>query len=131
MMKLKSLRYTFFGLMLGLLPSVFYAEAAPGIDKLFENVTASLGSVAGAIISISVIAGLAFGVVAIFKFKQHKDNPNQIPLGQPMALLGIAVMLLWLPFLLRSLGSTISGGNEGTGSKSVINKSAPSWVITN
>ncbi|MBP9721568.1 MAG: type IV secretion protein IcmD [Gammaproteobacteria bacterium] len=116
------------------LPVIIYAQGGSssspgGIDKLFNNITGSLGAVAAAILSISFIAGLGFGVASIFKFKQHKDNPNQTPLGQPMALLGIAVMLIWLPFLLQSLGATITGGDSKSG-KSGIDQKPPEWVTT-
>lgn len=43
------------------------------------------------------IAGISFAIAAIIKFKQHKDNPTQIPIGTPVALLFIAAALLFLP----------------------------------
>lgn len=120
-----------------ILPSIGYAQAAGGdanggIDQLFMNVGKSLGAVANFIISIATIAGLGFGVACVFKFKQHKDNPQQVPLGQPLGLLAISVMLLWLPFLLQSLGSTLTGG-KAKDEKSGINatKEVPDWLKGN
>ena len=34
---------------------------------------------------------------AIFKFKQHKDNPTQVPVGTPVAMLAISAALVFLP----------------------------------
>ena len=118
-----------------ILPSMGYAQDASGsnttggIDQLFMNVGKSLGAVANFIISIATIAGLGFGVACVFKFKQHKDNPQQVPLGQPLGLLAISVMLLWLPFLLQSLGATLTGG-KAKDEKSGINatKDVPDWL---
>lgn len=63
----------------------------------------------------SYIAGLGFAVGAIAKFKAHKDNPTQITIGQPIGLLGIAVLLLFMPTLLKALGATIFGTAETAG----------------
>ena len=46
---------------------------------------------------------------AIFKFKQHRDNPTQVPLLEPVALLGIAAGLLFLPSIARSKATKLTG----------------------
>jgi intracellular multiplication protein IcmD len=48
----------------------------------------------------SYIAGLGFAVGAIMKFKMHKDNPTQVPIGTPMSLVFIAGALLFMPSIL-------------------------------
>ena len=48
-------------------------------------------------LAVAYIAGLGFGVAAIFKFKQVKDNPTQIPISTPFALLGVSTLLVFLP----------------------------------
>jgi len=58
---------------------------------------------------LSYVAGLGFIASAIFKFKQHKDNPNQIHIGQPVALLFIAAALLIIPSIFQSTGTTLFG----------------------
>jgi intracellular multiplication protein IcmD len=82
-----------------------------GLGQIAKNITNSISDIAVLIISISILAGLGFGVASAFKFKQHKDNPTQVPLGQPLTLLAIAVMLLWLPYILQQAGATLTGGN--------------------
>ena len=49
------------------------------------------------------------------KFKQHKDNPAQIPIGTPVALVFIAAALLFLPTILNIAGTTMFGGSGTIG----------------
>jgi intracellular multiplication protein IcmD len=60
------------------------------------------------------LAGLGFAIGAIMKFKQHKDNPTQIPIGTPIALIFIAAALLFLPSILGVAGSTMFGKGQAT-----------------
>lgn len=61
----------------------------------------------------SYIAGLGFSIAAIMKFKAHKDNPTQVPVGTPAALVFIAASLLFLPSILGVTGATIFGTLDG------------------
>ncbi|MGH9810113.1 MAG: type IV secretion protein IcmD, partial [Terriglobia bacterium] len=58
--------------------------------------------------------GLAFSIGAVMKFKQHKDNPTQIPIGTPIALIFVGAALLFLPSILSIAGATMFGGSGGT-----------------
>jgi hypothetical protein len=51
------------------------------------------------------IAGLGFAIDAIMKFKAHKDNPTQIPIGTPIALFRISKELQLRPDTVQSPGS--------------------------
>lgn len=73
------------------------AVADERFDK-FGNIATSLGNVTT---QASSLAALAFSIGAILKFKQHKDNPTEIPVGTPIAL-------LFLPSILNMAGSTHS-----------------------
>ena len=55
---------------------------------------------------MSYLGGLGFALVSIMKFKQHKDNPTQIPVGTALALVFIAAALLFLPTLATSSSSS-------------------------
>jgi outer membrane autotransporter protein len=57
--------------------------------------------------------GLDIGVV--LKFKAHKDNPQQIPIGTPIALVFIAAGLLFLPVVLNLTGNTLFGDHDTGG----------------
>ncbi|HJN37773.1 MAG TPA: type IV secretion protein IcmD [Gammaproteobacteria bacterium] len=91
------------------------AGTTTGIGGLADNVTGNFQAIGNLFIGTAYIAGIGFGVAAIFKFKQHKDNPTQIPIGTPFALLGVSVMLVFLPGLYQPLGQTIYGKTGGTG----------------
>lgn len=100
---------------LGLLALVSQ-EAAAGnltIGGMASSITQSFTSLAKLITAGSYLAGLGFSIGAIMKFKQHKDNPTQIPIGTPIALVFIAAALLFLPSILGVTGSTMFGSSGG------------------
>lgn len=101
------------GLIGTLLPEVVWAEAQT-FGSIAANITGSFASIVKLITGISYLAGVGFGAAGIMKFKQHKDNPTQIPLGQPVALLFISAALIWLPMLIQSAGVSIFGASGGT-----------------
>lgn len=84
------------------------------LGGIASNVTSSFKNLAKLITAASYIAGIAFAIGAILKFKQHKDNPTQIPIGTPIALVVIGAALLFLPSLLSVTGETIFGGSGST-----------------
>lgn len=84
------------------------------IGGMASNITSTFGSLAKLITAGSYLAGLGFAVGAIMKFKQHKDNPTQITIGQPIGMLFVAVALLFLPSILSVTGSTMFGSAGGT-----------------
>jgi hypothetical protein len=57
------------------------------------------------------VAGFGLMAGAIVKFKQHKNNPQQVHIGQPVAQLFIAAALLIIPSIFQSSGGTLFGGN--------------------
>jgi len=91
------------------------AFAAKDLGQIASTIYSSFGNVAKLITAGAYIAGLGFAVGAIMKFKQHKDNPTQVPIGTPIALVMIAACLLFLPSILGVAGETIfSGGQTAT-----------------
>lgn len=85
--------------------------AADTIGDMASNITSSFESLTRLITAGSYLAGLGFSIGAIMKFKQHKDNPTQIPIGTPIALVFIAAALLFLPSILSMTGSTMFGSD--------------------
>ena len=83
--------------------------ASPTLGKMASSMTGSFTNVAKLITSGSYLAGLGFSIGAIMKFKQHKDNPTQVPIGTPIALVFIAAALLFLPTILGVTGQTMFG----------------------
>ncbi|HAT6331884.1 TPA: type IV secretion protein IcmD [Legionella pneumophila] len=89
------------------------AAAGVSLGKMASQITGSFTSLAKLITAGSYLAGLGFSIGAIMKFKQHKDNPTQIPIGTPIALIFIAAALLFLPSILGVAGVTMFGGSGG------------------
>ena len=95
---------------------VFAGEAAATgsstsgtLGTMASSITATFTSVTKLITAGSYLAGLGFSIGAIMKFKQHKDNPTQIPIGTPIALIFISAALLFLPSILGVAGETMFG----------------------
>ena len=91
------------------------------VGTIASKITESFTNIGKLIFSIAYVAGLGFGVAAIFKFKQHKDNPTQVPIGTPIALIAMSSALVFLPGFYKPLGTTMgidaaaAGGFTGGG----------------
>src|SRR5690242_14650369 len=96
------------------LSTIAYADDSfkgPSIGNIASNVTGSFGDLATLITYGSYVAGCGFALSSILKFKQHKDNPQQIPIGTPIALLFVAAALIFLPTIFGTANETIFGGS--------------------
>lgn len=96
------------------------ASAGKNLGDMAQSITGTFESVGKMITAGSYIAGLGFSIGAIMKFKQHKDNPTQIPIGTPVALVFIAAALLFLPTILSITGETMFGGPGTTAGPSGV-----------
>lgn len=119
--KITWVRYPILSLSLLISNAVFAGKGGGGssqdLGQMASQITGSFSSVAKLITAGSYIGGLGFAIGAILKFKQHKDNPTQIPIGTPIALTLIAAAMLFLPSILGVTGATMfgSGGGEVAG----------------
>ena len=86
------------------------AAAALGtVGNVASTITQSFGQLTKLITATAYLSGMGFAVGAIIKFKAHKDNPAQTPIGQPVGLLMVAAALLFLPTILGVTGKTVFG----------------------
>lgn len=85
-----------------------------GISLLVENVNGGLVSIAQLISQIGFVAGLCFLIASIFKFKQHKDNPTQVPVGTPLSMVAMAAALMFAGNFIAPFGQTIFGSDADT-----------------
>jgi len=113
----KSLAWMSASVLMFYVGSVF-AQAAGGgggsggsLGALASRVTGSFANVAKLITAGAYVAGMGFAVGAVMKFKAHKDNPTQIPVGTPIALLFIATALIFLPEVFKVAGVTLFGSD--------------------
>jgi intracellular multiplication protein IcmD len=98
--------------LLLLLSSTVALAADESLGDVADIIMESLGSVEKMIVVLCYIAGLGFAGAGIMKFKQHKDNPSQVPLGAPIAMIFIAAGLIYLPQVVRTTGATLFGGTQ-------------------
>ncbi len=84
------------------------------LGDMASNITDSFTSLTKLVTAGSYLAGLGFAIAAILKFKQHKDNPTQIQVGTPIALVFIAAALLFMPALMSTTGETLFGTISAT-----------------
>lgn len=85
------------------------------LGKVASTITGSFGQLAKLITAGAYMAGIGFCMASMLKFKAHKDNPTQIPIGTPIALLFIGAALIFLPNIFKIAGYTIFGGTSGAG----------------
>lgn len=85
------------------------AASGVGLGGVADTARGNLTAVAKLITAASYVAGLAFAVGAIVKFKAHKDNPTQIPIGTPIALLFVGAALIFIPSVFNVAGQTLFG----------------------
>ncbi|HVY53335.1 MAG TPA: type IV secretion protein IcmD [Gammaproteobacteria bacterium] len=116
------LRKTLFLIVTALIASLTVTTAwaeVSGIGAIASNVTHNLAAIAKLITAGSYVAGMAFAVGAVAKFKQHKDNPTQIPLSTPIVLLFVGIALIFIPAIFQAGGGTlfkssgVAGGISG------------------
>ena len=91
--------------------------AAQDLGQVASQITSSFTKVTQLVTGGSYLAGIAFAIGAIMKFKAHKDNPTQITIGTPIALLFVAAALLFLPSVLGVAGQTMFKGGSVSGPK--------------
>jgi intracellular multiplication protein IcmD len=82
------------------------------LGHMARNLMCQFKDIGRLMISLAYLSGIGFGIGAIFKFKQHKDNPTQIPIGTPFSLLALSVLLVFLPGIYAPAGHSIFGTGE-------------------
>ena len=97
------------GVLLLLISGLALADDTKTLGSIASNITGSFRSIGKLMFAVSFIAGFGFLISGIFKFKQHKDNPTQIPMGTPLAMVVIGAMLVFLPSILKPAGKTMFG----------------------
>jgi intracellular multiplication protein IcmD len=94
------------GLMLMFIVGSVYAAGPAAVKDVATQITSSFSNLAKLITASAYVSGAGLFMVAIFQFRQHKENPTQTPLSKPMLFLAIAATLIFFP--------TVVGITEGT-----------------
>jgi intracellular multiplication protein IcmD len=93
--------------------TISQADGVMTLGDMALNITKSFEGLAKLITAGAYMAGIGFVMASMLKFKAHKDNPTQIPIGTPIALLFVGSALIFLPHIFILAGYTIFGGTGG------------------
>lgn len=104
--------FTVFAVVGVLFSGSAFAQSSQDLGDVAANVTSTFGQMAQLITASSYIAGLGFAIGSILKFKAHKDNPQQITVGVPIALMFVAAALIFLPSMFKVAGQTLFAGSQ-------------------
>lgn len=91
------------------------AFAASKLSNVFNNFTVSWDKFQNVLSTIAWLSGGFLGVAAIYKFKDHVDNPTQTPLSQGVKRMIAGGMFLSLPFMLRAVIGNVFANTGGQG----------------
>jgi intracellular multiplication protein IcmD len=99
--------YNIFRLILVVIAT--YANATATINSVADGLIGQLSSVSSLIAMANYVAGFSFLCVSIFKFKQHKDNPTQQTIGNPLMYLLLAILLMYMANIIKPIGVSLFG----------------------
>jgi len=88
---------------------------AKDIGGVASTITSNIQALTNLISAGAYLGGTAMFLIAVFQFRQHKENPTQVPLSKPMMFMAIAGALLFMPSLIAVTGGTIFGGTPAKG----------------
>lgn len=105
-----------------ILPGSSFAAVPSTLGDAMTNIANSFGNFQNIHTTFAYIAGVFMAVWAIFKFKDHVDMPNQVPLSDGVKRLLAGGMFLAWPMLWEALGTTVigTGGNFLKANKGII-----------
>ena len=111
-----------------LVPALALADAAKKAGSSNDDLSGTVNSLTaffknlGPLIgSIAMVAGLIFFVASVFTFKQHRDNPTQVPIGKPITQMCISVVLMFMGQIIQPLGKTFGWSSDSANNpKSVL-----------
>ena len=118
----------FFSLLVFYMVASTHAFAASGGDSDITGLADKSKGIFNTILTVlqyvSYVAGVFFIFASLFKFDQHKKQPTQIPMSQPITLFVIGAALLLLPTILGYVGGksggkiSLPGGSSSSSSPS-------------
>lgn len=85
---------------------------AANLGDVANNIGSSVDGGLSLLMKGSYFAGSACAAGALFKFKQHSDNPQQTPMKVPVILAVVAAGLLALPSFRQTSTDTVWGNGQ-------------------
>lgn len=95
------------------IPDLIFAAAGSTetLGTVASNIQKNFSAVAKVMTGGAYIMGTGFVIASLFKFKAHKDAPQQVQIGVPIALLFIGSAMIFIPAIMRTGGATIFGSS--------------------
>ena len=85
------------------------SDQSLSLGCIAERLTGGATSLVDLLLGLAFVSGWGFIIAAIFKFKQVKENPTQVPVSTPFAFLLTAILLIFIPGLMTTGATTIFG----------------------
>lgn len=85
--------------------------AAQTLGDVFVNVRTSFANIPFVLAVVAYLSGLFMGIWALFKFKEHVDDPNRTPISAGVKRFFAAGAFLSGPYMYNVLFGTIHGTN--------------------
>jgi len=82
------------------LPSLAYA-AGPTLGDVAGRLTGVASGVYLLLYKIFYVVGIAMLVGSLIRFKEHRDNPQQVPFSQPITLLLLGLGVIAIPVIAK------------------------------
>lgn len=114
MLFLSQMRYFILALLCFIVSNV-EAQSAQNLGMVAQNITNTFEALTKLITATAYVTGAAMFFIAVFQFRQHKENPTQTPLSKPMMFLAIGCALLFFPTFIGMTEQTIFGQGAVTG----------------
>lgn len=88
-------------LLLLSLPSIGYSHQHGRVSQLFHHVMDPMLFFITVLHTVCSLVGGAFVIGAVVRYIQHRHNPGQTPVNQPIVLGLLGLVLCGLPFMTR------------------------------
>ncbi len=100
---MKIVRLPYFLLIL-FLQSICYANSAPSIGGLANEMMGPVGMLSDFIGTASIIVGISCLFASFLRFMQYRVNPLASPISTVVVLFILGIVTLLLPFLYKLVG---------------------------
>jgi len=107
------MKHIFFKMILIFGASMVLADSDMTLSASLASVASLYTQIAAIFTGAAYVAGLMLFVGAIFKFRQHREAPQQVPIGQPLTLFGLSVLAVFLPGFLDLTGAFFNNESAG------------------
>lgn len=106
---------------IALMPGLAMAE---NLGQVASDMSTSFQGIGNLVGTIAYVMGIVMAAVAVYQFKQHKDNEQQMPLSKPIVGMIVAALLLFLPETINTVKDSVwvnGASSQGSSGQFTIN----------